>query len=82
MSQYALRETNYNIPSNITNLSNKIKKYDENLIYYTSLAKCTRNFKTIITSEVIQYNIQIHKNIIYKFHKNNNDKTLVKAFPS
>ena len=55
---------------------------DENLIYYTSLAKRTRNFKTIITSEVIQYNIQIHKNIIYKFHKNNNDKTLVKAFPS
>jgi len=46
--------------SDITNLNNKIKKYDENLTYYTSLPKNAGNFKTFITSEVIQ------KSIIYK----------------
>ena len=31
--------------SDITNLSNKIKKYDQNLIYYTSLPKSAGNFE-------------------------------------
>ena len=34
--------------SDITNLSNKKKIYDENLIYYTSLPKNVGNFKTFI----------------------------------
>jgi len=38
--------------SDITNLSNKIKKYDENLIYYTSLPKNMRNFKTFINQKL------------------------------
>jgi len=38
--------------SDITNLSNKIKKYDENLIYYTSLPKNTENFKTFINRKL------------------------------
>ena len=42
---------------------------DENLIYYTSLPKNAENFKTFLTSEVIQKSIiyetpiQIHKSV-------------------
>jgi len=38
--------------SDITNLSNKIKKYDENLIYYTSLPKNVGHFKTFINQKL------------------------------
>jgi len=36
----------------ISNLSNKIKKYDENFIYYTSLPKNVGNFKTFINRKL------------------------------
>jgi len=46
--------------SDITNLSNKIKKYYENLIYYTSLPKNAGNFKTFIIRKLSK------KSIIYE----------------
>ena len=36
-----------NIPSDIANLNNNFRKYDENLIYYISFPKDARNFKNI-----------------------------------
>jgi len=38
--------------SDITNISNKNKKYDANLIYYTLLPKNAENFKTFINRKL------------------------------
>jgi len=54
--------------SNITTLSNKIKKYYENLIYNTSLLKNAGNFKTFTIRKLSK---KIHNlwnsNIVFKF---------------